>query len=82
MLTAHIAQLYSAVSNQAQSQLVGRISSANQGPATIQVDNDYPSGTPQWFQQTKYGSSWWAATAPYRTMRYRVGAAGYGGRRG
>jgi len=69
MLTAHIAALNMSGS----SPLVGRISNASEGSVSVGSDNQYPPGTPQWYQQTKYGAAWWAATAQYRTMRYTPG---------
>lgn len=80
MLTAHLAFLYFGTRATTDAEgpaaeggdgpLVGRVSSASEGSVSVQTQNDYPPGTVQWFQQTKYGASWWAATAPYRTMRY------------
>lgn len=69
MLTAHIAALNVTGS----SPLVGRINTASEGSVSVGAENNYPPGTPQWYQQTKYGAAWWAATAQYRTMRYRPG---------
>lgn len=77
-VTAHLAQLYFPIetpSGGTPSQLVGRISNAGQGSVSVGTQNDYPPGTPQWWQQTKYGSSYWAATAGYRTFKYRRGCA-------
>ena len=75
MLTAHIAKLNAPDPDTGEppSPLVGRISSASQGSVNVSVENNYPPGTPQWFQQTPYGSAYWAATAVYRTMFYRRG---------
>jgi hypothetical protein len=74
MMTAHIAALNAPLANgQPASSLVGRISNATEGSVTLGIENQYPPGSPQWFQQTKYGAAWWAATAQYRTMRYTVG---------
>lgn len=89
MLTAHIAAIdYPVTGNpsspNASSTLVGRISDATEGSVTVSAQNDYPPGTVQWFQQTKYGSAWYAATAQYRRMKYRPGnrwGYGLGGRR-
>lgn len=66
MLTAHIAALNSAAS----SPIVGRIASASEGSVSVSTENSYPPGTVQWYQQTKYGAAYWAATARFRTMRY------------
>jgi hypothetical protein len=87
MLVAHIAALNTAsAAGAAASPLVGRINSASEGSVSVGAENNYPPGTVQWYQQTKYGSQWWAATAQYRTMRYRPGPVmgvpanqGYGG---
>lgn len=78
MLTAHIAWLNAprdanglpASSGAPASPIVGRISSASEGSVSVQTESQYPPGTAQWYQQTKYGAAYWAATAPYRTMRY------------
>lgn len=70
MVTAHIAALNSGVNGQAASPLVGRIANATEGSVTVGTQNDYPPGTVQWFQSTKYGAAYWAASAAYRTMRY------------
>jgi hypothetical protein len=59
------------LNGQQASPLVGRIDNASEGSVAVATQNDYPPGTPQWFQQTKYGSDYWAASAPFRTMRYR-----------
>lgn len=79
MLTAHIAWLNSprdvngnpaSGGSQPPSPLVGRISQATEGSVSVSAESDYPPGTPQWYQQSRYGSAYWAATAPYRTARY------------
>ena len=78
MLTAHIAWLNAprdangnpASTGTPAAPTVGRISSATEGSVTVQIDNQYEPGTPQWFQQTRYGAAYWAATAPFRTGRY------------
>lgn len=73
MLTAHIAQLNANINGQAPSGLVGRISSASEGSVSVSVENNYPAGTVQWFQQTPYGSSYWAASAQFRMALYMPG---------
>jgi len=73
MVTAHIAALNAPLNGQPSSPLVGRISNASEGSVSVQTQNDYPAGTVQWWQQTKYGAAFWAATAAYRTMRYVPG---------
>lgn len=68
MLTAHIAALSW---NKPSNQPVGRLSDVTEGSVSASFQNDYPPGTAQWYQQTPYGSSYWTATAPWRTARYR-----------
>ena len=75
MLTAHIAALNSGVSGQAPSALVGRISQASEGSVSVSADMGPPSGTSAWFNQTRYGASFWQAAAPYRAFRYLPGAS-------
>jgi len=86
MVTAHIAALNAPLNSQESSPLVGRISNATQGSVSVAAQNDYPPGTVQWFQQTKYGAAFWTATAQYRTMHYVPGMVPnvnpYGGFRG
>jgi hypothetical protein len=78
-LTAHIAALNAPLANPVNGQvtpsspLVGRIATATEGSVTVNTDNQFPPGTPQWYQQTKYGAAFWAATTKYRTMRYVPG---------
>lgn len=76
MVTAHIAYLngYTTLPDGTvvpKSELVGRITNASEGSVSVATENQYPPGTVQWYQQTKYGSAFWAATASFRTMRYR-----------
>jgi hypothetical protein len=72
MLTAHIAQLNKHNEDGSTvSDLVGRISSGNEGSVSVDADMDYPPGSPQWYIQTKYGAAFWQATAVYRTFRYK-----------
>lgn len=74
MLVAHIAALNAASSSGAAApNTVGRVSNATEGSVTVALENLYPPGTAQWYQQTKYGAAWWAATAQFRTMRYTPG---------
>ena len=78
MLTAHIAWLYAPRANglpsaggASASPLVGRVSSATEGSVSVSTESDYPPGSAQWYVQTSYGASYWAAAAPFRTMQYR-----------
>ena len=71
MVTAHIA----AMNMTGSSPLVGRINSASEGSVSVQTQNDYPPGSAQWFQQTKYGAAYWAAVAQYRVAMFIPGNA-------
>ena len=75
MLTAHLAALYSGVSGQAASSLVGRINSASEGSVSVSADMGPVTGSSAWFLQTKYGAAFWQASARYRTFRYFPGAS-------
>ena len=66
MVTAHIA----ALNGQPSSPLVGRINSASEGSVSVQTQMEFPPGSAQWFNQTKYGAAFWQATVQFRTMRY------------
>ena len=70
LLTAHITALFGTQTDP--NGLVGRINSATEGSVTVQTENEYPPGSAQWYQQTKYGAMYWAMTVKFRTMRYRV----------
>jgi len=81
LLTAHIAWLNAprdssgnpAASGGAASPIVGRVNSASEGSVSVGSENNYPPGSAQWFQQTKYGAEWYALTNQYRRMRYFPG---------
>lgn len=74
LLTAHICQLNAPQSNgQPAAQTVGRINTAAEGSVSVVLQNQYPPGTAQYFMQTKYGSAYWTASLPYRSMRYLPG---------
>lgn len=76
MLTAHVAWLAGAGTGNGGSGgvvPVGRLSTATEGSVSVAFENLYPPGTPQWYQQTQFGAAYWAATAKYRTFRYRPG---------
>ena len=79
MLTAHLAWLYAprdangnpASTGQIAPPLVGRISTASEGSVSVSTELT-SSGSPSeaFFSQTKYGLSFWQATAQFRTARY------------
>lgn len=73
MVTAHIAALNAPLNGAPSSPLVGRVSNASEGSVSVQTQNDYPPGSAQWFQATKYGAAYWAATSQYRSMLYVPG---------
>lgn len=70
MVTAHIAALNAPLSGRESPALVGRINSATEGSVTVSTENLYPPGTAQWWQATKYGAAFWAATQQYRLNFY------------
>lgn len=87
-VTAHLAALFAAPQGQSgPSTLVGRINSASEGSVSVGVQNDYPPGTAQYWQQTRYGAFYWEATKTFRTARYypnnrspvQPGIGGWGG---
>lgn len=73
MLTAHIAQLNSPTTTAGANSATppGRLSDASEGSVSASFQNDYPPGSAQWFQQTKYGAAYWQASLPYRLFRYK-----------
>jgi hypothetical protein len=75
MLVAHIAQINAGSSTQPASPLVGRITTATEGSVSVSADMGAVPGTAAWFLQTKYGASFWQATAQFRTMRYVPGTS-------
>lgn len=72
MVTAHIAAMNGQGANgQGSSPLVGRIDSATEGSVTVHAQyTNAQSGSAAWFNQTKYGAAYWAASKPYRSFRY------------
>ena len=70
LLTAHIAVIFYGACGAPASQLVGRVSAATEGSVSVQTQYAAPEGTRAWYDQTKYGAAYWAASAPYRTTRY------------
>lgn len=81
LLTAHIGWLNAprdasgnpAATGQPASPIVGRINTASEGSVSVGADmGDATAGSPSqpWYEQTKYGAEYWAATAFVRTARY------------
>lgn len=75
MLVAHIAMLSVGSNGAPASPLVGRIDQATQGSVTAHADMPNQPQSAAWYQQTKYGAMYWAATPALRTARYVVGPA-------
>lgn len=81
MIVAHIAARYlPQPAGSPPGGLVGRISSASEGSVSVSTDMPSEPGTAAWFQQTRYGADYWAATAPFRTMRYVPSPKRFAGR--
>lgn len=83
MVTAHVAWMRAPRDAQGNpsstgtipaSPLVGRISSASEGSVSVSTEWTPPGNTPSapWWEQTKYGADYWAATSGFRNMRYRA----------
>lgn len=73
MMTAHVAALYSGPGG-VLSPFIGRVSSATEGSVSISSEGFAGIvGSQQWLLQSRYGSSYWFATTPYRTFRYVPG---------
>jgi hypothetical protein len=75
MLVAHVAAINAGVNGQSASPLVGRVNTATEGSVSVGTDMGGVPGTAAWFLQTKYGASYWAASAQFRTMQYVPGAS-------
>lgn len=69
MLTAHIAALYFPLNTAAASGAVGRVSQATEGSVSVTLDMGQVTFNAAWFLQTKYGASYWQASAKWRQMR-------------
>lgn len=70
MVTAHIAFLNApdSMGNAPNAKVVGKLQSGGQGSVNVTVA--YEATNPeQWYAQSQYGASYWAATAIYRTFR-------------
>ena len=73
LLVAHLAQLNFGSKTSPATPLVGRVTSVSEGSVSISGDAPALPGTATWYGLTKYGISYWQATAPWRTMQYRAG---------
>ena len=75
LLTAHISKLYFGTNDGkghvvAPTDLVGRVEIAKEGTVHVRADMGPPSLAAAWYNQTRYGAAYWAATVKYRTMHY------------
>lgn len=77
MLVAHVAAINGGVKGQAASPLVGRVNTATEGSVSVGTDMGTVSAAAAFFMQTKYGASYWQATAQFRQMRYVPGASSF-----
>lgn len=68
LLVAHMAVLQQRI--EGDNEVVGRISSASQGSVSVSLDNGQTTLSDKWYQQTPYGSKYWALTAKYRSFLY------------
>lgn len=73
LITAHLATLDGILTPRGQGSQagrVGRLASASEGSVSSSFDNGSQSANAAFWQQTQYGSTYWAVTAPYRSMRF------------
>ena len=71
MLTAHIAFIGGALSNDGQARPVGRLNIAGEGSVNAGFEmNPATAGSGPWFDQSQYGAAFWQATAYLRSARY------------
>ena len=76
MITAHISSLSARVS----ADLVGRITNASEGSVSTALEMAPARGQLEaWFNQTRYGAQFWAATAQYRRGFYIAAPQPYPG---
>jgi hypothetical protein len=74
LMCSHIAQLLFGTATQPASGIVGRVNTATEGSVSVGAEMPAPNNAIQgWLNQTQFGAMYWAATAPYRTMRYLPG---------
>jgi hypothetical protein len=73
MLVAHLLQLDGVLTpsgSGSTADKVGRLASGSEGTVSAQFAMEGVNANSAYFMQTQYGAAYWAATAPYRTMRY------------
>lgn len=79
LVMAHIALRYATINGVGPTPLVGVLNHASEGSVSVGTQLNASPGSMQWWVQTKYGFDYWAATAQFRTMRYRAGPQRYFG---
>jgi hypothetical protein len=83
LLVAHMLLIYgAAVPTGPDNTPPGRISSATQGTVSTAFELKLPEGSSMaaWYNQTKYGATYWMATARFRSAIYIAsGVSGIGG---
>lgn len=71
MLVAHIGFLAGDLNADGQARPVGRVSAAAEGSVSASFEMSPPTpGTAAWFNQSQYGTAFWAATSNLRGARY------------
>lgn len=68
LLVAHLAMLQGRV--ETGNDAVGRVASATEGSVSVSFDNGTTTLSDKWYQQTPYGSKYWALTSKYRSFLY------------
>lgn len=70
MATAHVCQIYYGSTLSPASSLVGRVSDATEGSVSVSTDYGNQSASSAWWNQTKWGAMFWAATNRFRRGFY------------
>jgi hypothetical protein len=80
LATAHIVQLFAPKPDNTgqpnrDPNVVGRITNASEGSVSVATEMPMPvNANASWWNQTTFGSMYWLASSPFRTMRYLPGA--------
>jgi hypothetical protein len=77
MLVAHIAKINAPIGGSPASDIVGRITNGSEGGVSVAATMDSQPGTLAWYNSTKYGAAYVAASARYRLARYNPGPQPY-----
>jgi hypothetical protein len=70
LLTAHITALMNGIGGQAPAGIVGRVSDATEGSVSVSADMGTVVYGQAYYNQTRWGVEYWAATARYRQAVY------------